>query len=614
MKKQGNSTSATHLGTQPNQFLIVGLGASARQRKAAEAAIRQAAEQRRLALEAAEMGAWDYRFDTGEVFWDQRCRDTFGVTAGTQIDYEAAIACIHPEDRAATDEAIKQALAGADGGAYHREFRVVWPDGSTHWVASHGRVHFEGEGANRRAVRFIGVNQEVTARHWAEEKLRQLNRTLKALSNSSQAMLRATNESELLQAVCRIIVEDCGHAMVWVGFAEDDAGKTVRPVAHAGFEEGYLQTLNVTWADTERGRGPTGTAIRTGQPSLCRDMASEARFAPWRAEALKRGYAASVVVPLLTQGKPFGAITIYSRQVDPFSEDEVKLLTELASELAYGLSALRWREGLHRAREQLARANAGLERQVQERTAELRETIAHLEAFSYTVVHDLRAPLRAMQGFGQMLEQECAPQVNAEGRDFIRRIVTAAHRMDQLIKDVLSFSSIARQEPELAVVDVHELVSGMLESYPCFQPPHADIALLKPLPRVRGNEALLTQIVSNLLDNAVKFVAPGVTPQVRIWAEPVPSGDQEHTPSLNSQPPTLNSFIRLWFEDNGIGIPADMRERIFEVFQRLSTRYEGTGIGLAIVRKAAERMGGRTGVESELGKGSRFWVELRAGD
>jgi PAS domain S-box-containing protein len=238
MKKQGDDASPIHFGIQPNQNLIVGLGASARQRKAAEAAIRQVAEQRRLALEAAELGAWDYRFDTGEVFWDQRCRDTFGVAAGTRIDYEAAIACIHPEDRAATDEAVKQALAGANGGTYHREFRVVWPDGSTHWVASHGRVYFEGEGANRRTVRFIGVNQEVTARHWAEEKLRQLNRTLKALSNSSQAMLRATSESELLQAVCRIIVEDCGHAMVWVGFAEEDAGKTVRPVAYAGFEEG----------------------------------------------------------------------------------------------------------------------------------------------------------------------------------------------------------------------------------------------------------------------------------------------------------------------------------------------------------------------------------------
>jgi signal transduction histidine kinase len=163
----------------------------------------------------------------------------------------------------------------------------------------------------------------------------------------------------------------------------------------------------------------------------------------------------------------------------------------------------------------------------------------------------------------------------------------------------------------------------MLESYPCFQPPHADIALLKPLPRVRGNEALLTQIVSNLLDNAVKFVAPGVTPQVRIWAELVAGGGQEQNldshsqpldSTLNSQPSTLNSFIRLWFEDNGIGIPPDMRERIFEVFQRLSTRYEGTGIGLAIVRKAAERMGGRAGVESEIGKGSRFWVELKAGE
>lgn len=176
-----------------------------------------------------------------------------------------------------------------------------------------------------------------------EEELRRLNRTLRALNDSSQAMTRATDETAYLKEVCRIIVVDCGHPMVWVGYAEEDGTRSVLPVAYAGFDEGYIKALNITWADTERGRGPTGTAIRTGKTSMCRNMLTDPRFEPWRGEALKRGYASSIVFPLLSEGKAFGAITIYSREPDPFSEDEVRLLAELAGDLTYGILIMRSR-------------------------------------------------------------------------------------------------------------------------------------------------------------------------------------------------------------------------------------------------------------------------------
>jgi signal transduction histidine kinase len=176
-----------------------------------------------------------------------------------------------------------------------------------------------------------------------EDELRRLNRTLKALSDSDQAMMRAQDENQYLQDVCRIIAHDCGYAMVWISFAENDPAKSIRPVASAGFEEGYLQTLQLTWADAERGRGPTGTAIRTARTCLCQNMLTDPAFAPWREEALKRGYASSLVLPLLAKGEAFGAITIYARLPDSFSEQEIKLLTELAADLAYGITALRLR-------------------------------------------------------------------------------------------------------------------------------------------------------------------------------------------------------------------------------------------------------------------------------
>jgi signal transduction histidine kinase len=137
------------------------------------------------------------------------------------------------------------------------------------------------------------------------------------------------------------------------------------------------------------------------------------------------------------------------------------------------------------------------------------------------------------------------------------------------------------------------LLRDLLETYPNLSPERADISLEKSLPSVMGNEALLTQCFANLLGNAVKFVAPDVRPRVRVRAE------------------SANDFVRIWIEDNGIGVPPHAHERLFKMFQRLTTGYEGTGIGLAIVRKVVERMEGRVGVQSEPGKGSRFWVELK---
>ena len=158
---------------QGRPVALVGTSRDITSQKQADEALWRASEQRRLALEAAALGSWDYRFQTGEVFWDERCRNLFGVPSGDQVPYGGAIACIHPADRAAVDEAVKQAIAGGGGGAYFREFRVIWPDGSVHWVASHGRVYFEGEGKSRRAVRCIGVNMDISERRQSEERLRQ---------------------------------------------------------------------------------------------------------------------------------------------------------------------------------------------------------------------------------------------------------------------------------------------------------------------------------------------------------------------------------------------------------------------------------------------------------
>lgn len=173
--------------------------------------------------------------------------------------------------------------------------------------------------------------------------IRKVNRTFTALEKCSLAVQNAFDEKSLLNKVCQIIVDDCGFAMVWIGYAERNEPKSITPVASAGFEKGYLETLNLTWADEERGRGPTGYTIRTGEINMCRNMLTDPKFKPWREEAKKRGYASSIVFPLSSNDKTFGAVSIYSREADPFKEDEIRLLAKLTNDLAQGIAALRLR-------------------------------------------------------------------------------------------------------------------------------------------------------------------------------------------------------------------------------------------------------------------------------
>jgi PAS domain S-box-containing protein len=205
----------------------------------------------------------------------------------------------------------------------------------------------------------------------AEEKLARLNRTLQTLYQCNQALVRATEEYELLRSVCRILVEVGGLRMAWVGYREFNQEKTVRPVAQAGYEDGYLERVNITWADTERGRGPTGTAIRTGSASWNSDILTDPNMAPWRPEALKRRYASSMALPLMCHGEAFGALALYAEEPDAFDESTIEQYTDLANNLAYGVVALRTLEERKRAEGEIRQLNASLEKRVLERTIEL---------------------------------------------------------------------------------------------------------------------------------------------------------------------------------------------------------------------------------------------------
>ena len=241
--------------------------------------------------------------------------------------------------------------------------------------------------------------------------------------------------------------------------------------------------------------------------------------------------------------------------------------------------------------------NVGLEKQVSERTSKMEGAKGELEAFTYSVAHDLRAPLRAMCGFGETLLEDYADRpMDETGREYVRRIIAASRRMDTLIQDLLAYSRLTREELRLESVDLEASVRQVLEDMASeLQARKAVVTVASPLPKVLAHRVSLGQVLANLLANAIKFVAGGAVPRVLIRAE------------------SLDRTVRLWVEDNGIGIAEHHQDRIFRVFERLNKmeEYPGTGIGLAIVKKAVERMRGRVGFESQVDRGSRFWIELQ---
>ncbi len=276
--------------------------------------------------------------------------------------------------------------------------------------------------------------------------------------------------------------------------------------------------------------------------------------------------------------------------------------------------------------------NATLERQVELRTNQLQAVNDELEAFTYTVAHDLRAPLRGMQGLAEALLEDYRHLLDELGQEYAQQIVNSGKQLEDLIQDLLAYSRLSRTDLSLQVLD---LESAVAEAIAMVQgdakSSGAQISVRSPLLAVIAHRVTLVQVIANLLTNAIKFVE-GAPPQVQIWAEEIEIpqepetdaqtagewqratlGQWENSQLLISSCPLPARTIRLWVEDNGIGIAPEHQKRIFRVFERLHgiESYPGTGIGLAIVQKGVDRMGGQVGLESQLGQGSRFWIQLR---
>lgn len=560
-------------------------------RKRAQEALQRSESRLRVFFESDMVGTLFWKIDGAILDANNKFLRMIGYTREDLMEGRIRWSELTPPEYRELDErAIAELKATGVDTPYEKEF--LRKDGSRAPIIVGAAMLDESEG-----VAFV---LDITERKRADIRL---SRDLEAMTQLQEVGSFFVREADLEPVLIQIVdaaIAICRADFGNIQLLDTNAGLKIR--AQRGFPQWYVDY----WNEVTAGRGSCGTALAAGQRVIVPDVKQSPIFAGTGLEMqLKAGVRAVQSTPIVSRaGKVLGMFSTHFKRPHTPDEHALKLLDLLARQAADIVERSQIGQALRAAKEDLTRANEDLEEKVRERTANLKEMVAELEGFSYSLVHDLRAPLRAMVGYSAILQTEASARLEPEENDILERIGLAAKRMDQLVIDSLSYSKLLRQDLPMKPVDLGVLLRGLVETYPNLHSPQADVSVDLDHLKVYGNEAALTQIFSNLLGNAVKFVERGTKPRVRVWAT------TEHCP--HDFPNKADECAFVWIEDNGIGIPKEAHEKIFAMFQRLhrAEDYPGTGIGLALVKKCLERTGGDITLESEPGKGSRFCVQL----
>ncbi len=833
-----------------DRILLAGYTIDITERKQAEAKLQVSKNLLAQTEQIGHVGGWEVDLETRRQTWTEEVYRIHEVEPDFDPTVEKGLSFYTDESRPIIENAVQNAIE--HGKAFDVELEIVTAKGNRKFVHAIGNAD-----PIQRKVR--GFFQDITSRKATEEVLRRLNRELQAISDCNQVLMRVTDEQALLQEICRIVCEVAGYAMAWVGYAVDDETKSVKPMAWAGREEGYLATANISWADTERGRGPTGRALRTGMPTYSSNLETDPHVAPWKTAGLQRGYHSILSLPLKDDAhQSFGILTIYANHVDAFTQEEIDLLEKLAGDLAFGIRTLRarrernlvtkelretkailqaaldqspagiaiadapsgllryvndagllirggdrksivegvgiqqyvaswqlldvdgrtlgmdevplaravqfgeassrefivrrndnddrvvlaraapifdeqgatmaaivvfmditekklsqraveeseerlrfametshigawdldtldhtafrslehdrifgypellpswtfemfmehvhpedrervgsqfqqaietkgdwnfqcrirrldgevrwiWAAGRHSpaadksltrlagivqditeqklAQVELEQHRSHLQELVQERTKELEAAIHELESFSYSVSHDLRSPLRHLNGFVRLLKTDFSPSLSEEAKRYLDVIAASATHMGNLIDVLLRFAHTSRQDMRKLRVDLNQVVQearkvvsqGVLERRIDWE--------VEDLPGVIGDFNLLGLAWVNLLENAVKYTGKQQQAQIKIRCK------------------DLGNEFLFSVQDNGVGFDMAYADNLFGVFQRLhrNEEFEGMGIGLATVQRIIVRHDGRIWADSAVGSGATFFFTL----
>lgn len=459
------------------------------------------------------------------------------------------------------------------GGPSVREYPVELPGGSIRWIRATVEVERDESG---QPVRADGVATDTTDERQARVELARRNEELDALHRLAEvSLVPGQSLDELYNQILTLVTETLETPIAAIEQVDRDRDRLVVTAAQGVDRTAAERPCEVPIHDSI-----SGEAVRTRQPVVVTSAQDLRGRLPTCLDGRPIEFYAAL--PLLAGSEVLGTLMLASTEPVAWNPRRTALALNLATSVAAIAERFEAEEAL-RASEARFRTLAG----------QLSQANRELESFAYSVSHDLRAPLRTMQGFAHALLQNFGESLEPEARDYARRIIASGKQSETLIGDLLAYSRLSFEELELKPVDLDRVVEAaraQVDSY--LSEAEAEIEVEGPLPSVKGSHTMLVQVVANLLSNAAKFVPEGRTPTIRIRSEE--RGD----------------MIRLWVEDNGIGIPEGQDDRIFRVFERLSEGSDrpGTGIGLAIVRRGMQRIGGDCGVERRDPHGSAFWI------
>lgn len=447
-------------------------------------------------------------------------------------------------------------------------------------------VRLSGMLLEKNGVPFILSSvEDITERKQAEHLLNRVNRALIVLSSCNEILIRATNEAELLDKVCSIIADEGNYPLVWIGSAEHDQNKSVKPVAQRGFKTGYLDEISISWGDNEQGRGPTGVAIRTGQLAVAKDILINPDCKWWHHSAQKYGFTSSIALPVGTSGSTYGALNIYAEESDAFDEEEMRLLQELADDLGYGIAMLRGQDERQKLQQQLQQAQK-------------MEAIGQLTG---GIAHDFNNILASIMGYTELALDRYASDSEPKLANYLKEVYRAGERARDLIAQMLAFSqgTASNSKPMALAPLVKEVIKLLQPTLPSSIQLHAHINT--DVPNIMMDPVHLHQIVMNLCINARDVLEGEGLIEVLIRQV---SDISTECDSCHGQ--VKGDFVELAIIDTGSGIESTTLKRIFEPFYTTKEAGKGSGMGLSMVHGIVHEHGGHILVEASMGKGCTF--------
>ncbi len=553
------------------------------EQKRAEDATRQTAQRLSLALDAAEAGTWKWDLRTNENFWSDKLWALYGlVPHSVEPSYEAWRQVIHPDDREETERAVQE--AASKGAELNVEWRTNLGKAGERCLMSRGRPVCDENG---QATGYIGIVMDITDRKREEEALKRQAERLRNLYETAESIMSAIESPEsiaqtALKHIRRLL--SCHRASIGIF---DHKKKEVGVLA---VEVGVETVVEVREKLSEEAYGDL-EILRQGMMETVEDMSMVTRPPTVIRILMAEGLRSCINVPLMSGKELVGALNIGWENPRVFSTEEMEIASEMASQIAIAIEQARLRKEMERYTDEL-------EERVRERTVQLEAANKELESFSYSVSHDLRAPLRAVHGYTRILLEDYEPHLDAEGKRVCSVISESARTMGKLIDDLLAFSRIGRTDMKPSRVDMATLAKSIFFELTTPEDQERIDFRVGPLPRVWGDATLVRHVWMNLLGNAVKFSSKKDHAMIEV------SGEQQGDEIVYS------------IRDNGAGFDMQYVDKLFGVFQRLhSTKeFEGTGVGLAIVQRIVHRHGGRVWAEGETEKGASFHFTMKKGD